>query len=54
MAKKEEKLYCSMCHKKLDASEFTTWSRNPALADRNNKVVICKNCCSDYVESNGP
>jgi hypothetical protein len=42
-----------MCHKKLDASEFTTWSRNPALADRNNKVVICKNCCSDYVESNG-
>jgi hypothetical protein len=42
-----------MCSKTLDEGEFTPFSRNPELNDRNGRVVVCKSCCSKYVEEHG-
>jgi hypothetical protein len=51
MAKKL--LYCSNCHENKDENEFTKFSRNPSLKDRNGRVIYCRDCCNKEVEENG-
>lgn len=46
-------LSCSFCNEQLDEGEFSPFSRNPALSDRQGRVIICKKCCSEYVEKRG-
>lgn len=47
------KLYCGMCKSEREEKEFTKFSKNPALADRSQRVVYCKDCASSYVEERG-
>lgn len=46
-------LFCAMCKQTRDEKEFTVFTRNPSLKDRNGRVVMCKNCCSKMVEEQG-
>lgn len=46
-------LECAFCRKSKPEKEFTRFERNPALKDRNGRTSICRECCSEYIESNG-
>jgi hypothetical protein len=51
MAKKQ--LFCSNCHENKNEEDFTNFSRNPSLRDRNGRVIFCRDCCNKMVEENG-
>jgi hypothetical protein len=47
------KLYCAMCKEEKEEDDFTKFSKNPSLKDREGRVVFCKDCCSKIVEEQG-
>jgi hypothetical protein len=44
------KLSCAFCTKIKDEEEFTPFNKNLSLKDRNFRVVVCRECCSKFVE----
>jgi hypothetical protein len=48
-----KKIYCFKCGEEHEPDDFTPFERNPALADRDGKVIWCRKKCNEYVNERG-
>lgn len=46
-------LMCYDCKRTLPIDDFTKFDRNPSLADREGRVIYCRDCINKMVEENG-